>query len=452
MIINKFYPRFSIVILIFAFLLLLPQGEAFSKKIKKVKKKSSPPVLTVENEKNLAKGVVYRKVILRNGRYTHTAHVIECDLTDKNLIPEILLPSDHAGETGKLQQIIQNNDSIFSQTTIAAINGSFWKAYSQFPIGPTIKNGELIELRTHKRWSSIFFDRAGKPYIDNFFIFGNISTRKKINLSVKNVNRRFDSLGIVLYNKFGGDTIPFINYRTIDKLASEILADSVFSDSTDEDFDFNNFKNELTQSQRMSNMEFSMRKAVLTYLDTPGVNSTIRCRVIALDTGAMEVPKNGCILSFGYDVPYDFIPETGDTLRLKFSTNLYQNVEFYNSASGTPRLVRNGLAAHEAYAEGSKSRRFIKRMLPRTAIGYDKNKTRLFLVCVDPNGRTRYNQGANLSQLSLLMSKIGAYNAMNLDGGGSTTMVIERGNVMRKDPQSSRRIAVGIGIVKKNMD
>jgi exopolysaccharide biosynthesis protein len=45
------------------------------------------------------------------------------------------------------------------------------------------------------------------------------------------------------------------------------------------------------------------------------------------------------------------------------------------------------------------------------------------------------------------MKYIGCYDAMNLDGGGSTIMVIDGKNVINKEnPYSSRRISVGVGI------
>lgn len=64
---------------------------------------------------------------------------------------------------------------------------------------------------------------------------------------------------------------------------------------------------------------------------------------------------------------------------------------------------------------------------PRTAIGYSKNGKFLFLVVVD--GRQPfYSEGVTLAELADLMIAIGAHNAMNLDGGGSSTMVIRSGN------------------------
>lgn len=60
---------------------------------------------------------------------------------------------------------------------------------------------------------------------------------------------------------------------------------------------------------------------------------------------------------------------------------------------------------------------------PRTAIGYSKNGKFLYLVVVD--GRQPfYSQGMTLTELADLMIQLGAHDAMSLDGGGSSTMVI----------------------------
>ncbi len=61
---------------------------------------------------------------------------------------------------------------------------------------------------------------------------------------------------------------------------------------------------------------------------------------------------------------------------------------------------------------------------PRTAIGMNRNGRYLYLVVVD--GRQPfYSAGATFVELAQLLIDEGAYIAMSLDGGGSSTMVIE---------------------------
>jgi len=59
---------------------------------------------------------------------------------------------------------------------------------------------------------------------------------------------------------------------------------------------------------------------------------------------------------------------------------------------------------------------------PRSAVGLDERRKTLFLVVVDGR-QPRYSQGAELSELAEALVDAGAYAAMNLDGGGSSTLV-----------------------------
>ncbi len=64
---------------------------------------------------------------------------------------------------------------------------------------------------------------------------------------------------------------------------------------------------------------------------------------------------------------------------------------------------------------------------PRTAIGINRNGRYIYLVVVD--GRQPfYSEGATFAELADLLKDLGAFNAMSLDGGGSSTMVIEGKN------------------------
>ena len=64
---------------------------------------------------------------------------------------------------------------------------------------------------------------------------------------------------------------------------------------------------------------------------------------------------------------------------------------------------------------------------PRTAIGTNRNGRYIYLVVVD--GRQPfYSEGATFAELAGLLKDLGAFYAMSLDGGGSSTMVVEGDN------------------------
>lgn len=64
---------------------------------------------------------------------------------------------------------------------------------------------------------------------------------------------------------------------------------------------------------------------------------------------------------------------------------------------------------------------------PRTAIGVNRNGRYIYLVVVD--GRQPfYSTGATFQELAQVLKELGAHYAMALDGGGSSTLVIQNEN------------------------
>ena len=62
-----------------------------------------------------------------------------------------------------------------------------------------------------------------------------------------------------------------------------------------------------------------------------------------------------------------------------------------------------------------------RELLPRTAIGIDRDTGRLLLLVVD--GRQSFSRGFTLVEEARLLRQLGAEDALNFDGGGSSTMV-----------------------------
>jgi hypothetical protein len=58
---------------------------------------------------------------------------------------------------------------------------------------------------------------------------------------------------------------------------------------------------------------------------------------------------------------------------------------------------------------------------PRTAVGFSKDGSTMHVLTVD--GRSAASGGLTLTELALMMKDLGAYNALNLDGGGSSTLL-----------------------------
>ncbi|RNC63388.1 phosphodiester glycosidase family protein [Proteiniphilum sp. X52] len=86
---------------------------------------------------------------------------------------------------------------------------------------------------------------------------------------------------------------------------------------------------------------------------------------------------------------------------------------------------------------------------PRTAIGYSKDRKKIYLIVVDGR-QNNYSVGATTGQVAEILKALGAYTGVNLDGGGSSCMVVN-GEVKNKPSDGSERaVANGIMVTVKN--
>lgn len=108
---------------------------------------------------------------------------------------------------------------------------------------------------------------------------------------------------------------------------------------------------------------------------------------------------------------------------------------------GWPRLLEQGVnvARTAAIREGTISRNAEARH-PRTAIGVSKDRRTVWLYVVD--GRATTSVGMTTSELADAVRALGAWDALNFDGGGSTTLVID-GQVINKPTDATGEREVG---------
>lgn len=89
---------------------------------------------------------------------------------------------------------------------------------------------------------------------------------------------------------------------------------------------------------------------------------------------------------------------------------------------------------------------------PRTAVGYDDSGSRLLLVVVDGR-QPGYSEGISLHELAVLFRSQGCTQSINLDGGGSSIMLIRNAKgeaVTFNSPsgKSHRPVPVMLGVRK----
>jgi Phosphodiester glycosidase len=86
------------------------------------------------------------------------------------------------------------------------------------------------------------------------------------------------------------------------------------------------------------------------------------------------------------------------------------------AVAGNDMLVNRGEAVKSDASDG-------KKPYARVAVGCDRPGKKLWLIAVDGK-QPLYSEGVTLAELSQIFVKLGSDMALNLDGGGSTTMVV----------------------------
>ncbi|MFU8803609.1 MAG: phosphodiester glycosidase family protein, partial [Bradymonadaceae bacterium] len=102
----------------------------------------------------------------------------------------------------------------------------------------------------------------------------------------------------------------------------------------------------------------------------------------------------------------------------------------HDTVGGNILVLTNGTVTNDA---GS----FCTTRHPRTAAGFSQDGNKLYLAVVD--GRTTSSRGMTCTELGQLMKNLGAHTAINLDGGGSTTMWVQGKGVVNVPSDGSQR-------------
>jgi len=120
---------------------------------------------------------------------------------------------------------------------------------------------------------------------------------------------------------------------------------------------------------------------------------------------------------------------------------------FYMIA-GVPQLIRGG-KIDITWEQEKASRAFVFNRHPRTAVA--KLKDGKFLMLTVDGRRPGVSVGMNLPELAEYLLSLGAVDAMNLDGGGSTTMFLD-GKVVNQpsDPNGERKVGDALIVTLRN--
>ncbi len=294
---------------------------------------------------------------------------------------------------------------------IAAVNADFFAAGR--PVGLCITGGRL--LKTGRGWSSLTFSMSKIPFIG------------RLRPSMILIGKSGVRVAVHGFNVPKGDAPAVLFSRDFYRLLSV----------------------------RPGRKYFVLSPAL------PGVPAAgsriVRVWPAAASREAVEIPPGRWILMLDEAASAGLVDSHIDQnwrLEVHMQPDLLQSdrpqpdrPQAWHAVSGGPRLLRRGRISVEREAEGQR-RGFDTERHPRTAAGYSRDGRYLILTVVDGR-QPGYSRGVDLFELAELMQDFGCSEAVNLDGGGSSTLVIRHEVVNRpSDPTGPRPVANALVVVQ----
>ncbi|MFV0420495.1 MAG: phosphodiester glycosidase family protein [Dysgonomonas sp.] len=164
----------------------------------------------------------------------------------------------------------------------------------------------------------------------------------------------------------------------------------------------------------------------------------VKCTVEAKSTlGNMLIPKGRVVVSAHGSKRKDYTEniEVGDevTLNIGLSSNSGK-LDLMNMTGAESIILQNGKVQENT---GS----IAKTKAPRTAIGYSTDESKIFLVVVE--GRIERSSGVLTNELGDILLYLGATDGVNLDGGGSSCMILngEVQNILSDGENRMRKVS-----------
>jgi hypothetical protein len=155
--------------------------------------------------------------------------------------------------------------------------------------------------------------------------------------------------------------------------------------------------------------------------------------------------SQGRVVTEGYSQSYDALYISSDN-RVSFEQ---PTGELYNVIAGNLIVVRDGV-----YDTSIQPDPYIQQPHPRTAVALSRDEHTMIIVVVDGR-QPNYSEGVNLPELAQIIIDAGGYTAINLDGGGSSTLVMQGedgqplqlgSSIHTRIPASERPIANHLGM------
>lgn len=324
--------------------------------------------------------------------------VLEVDLANPWLSMETVKAKDLL-EGVERTSSMAGRSSFAGHRVIGAVNGDFYGG-TGIPVNAQIAGGEMV--RTPISRAVIGISENNTPLIQIPSYSGKVISPAGEH-PVNDINAARDADELILYNSFFGTATGT-----------------------------NPYGNEI----------------VCTPLSPWYVNDTVWFRAGELREGSGDTGfGNGRFVLSGHGSAAGFLAGNitpGDTCALVL-TMAGAPEKLTSLIGGYFQIIYDGLSYLDAGSSEGDSN-FATDRHPRTAAGYSEDGTKLYLVTVD--GRQAGSIGMSLPELAAFMLNYDIHEAINLDGGGSTTMVVN-GKVVNSpsDVSGERSVANALLVV-----
>lgn len=164
-------------------------------------------------------------------------------------------------------------------------------------------------------------------------------------------------------------------------------------------------------------------------------------KVIAINQANSFIPTDAQVISV-HGTAQDAFAKVRIGDKISIGENFGPELDSASTIVGAgPELLRNGQLHVTAVQEQFPSD-IAKGRAPRTALGI-KADGKIILMVID--GRQSHSIGTTLTETAQLLQKFGAVNGFNLDGGGSSEMVLQ-GQILNSPSDGGER-PVGSGLI-----
>ncbi|MEM9091242.1 MAG: phosphodiester glycosidase family protein [Cyanobacteria bacterium P01_F01_bin.53] len=163
-------------------------------------------------------------------------------------------------------------------------------------------------------------------------------------------------------------------------------------------------------------------------------------------SGNVSIPEDGYLLTLrnNREAGNSFLPGLRVELTSESQPAVFEH--YPNVVGGGPLLIRDRNIVLNPQLEGF-STNFIEGSAPRTAVGKMADGTWIIATMHDRVG----GRGPNLSETAKIMQQLGAVDALNLDGGSSSSLYLG-GQLLNRQPRTAARVNNGIGLFVLGQD